>query len=80
MKTFRDDHGKSWEAYPYGAEASGEADGPPPSDARMIAFDHPSRAESTTRYTTALPEGARLDELSASDLRELLALAEHSES
>jgi len=64
----------------YGAEAPGEADGPPPEGNRMIAFHHPSRAESERTVTTEMPAGSGADDLTGDDLREPLALARDSES
>jgi hypothetical protein len=80
MTTFEDEHGNSWEVHPYGAEVSGKADGPPPPGERMIAFHHPSRAESAREVTTVLPDDATLEGLSEADLRELLAIAQDSET
>lgn len=80
MTTFEDEHRKTWEVHTYGAEASGKGDGPPPPGEQMIAFHHPSRAESIREFTTVLPDGSTLDGLSEADLRELLAIARHSET
>lgn len=79
MRTFKDEHAKIWEVHSYGAEASGKADGPPPEGDRMIAFDHPSRAESKLQVTTEVPGGSALADLTDEDLRELLAVARDSE-
>lgn len=80
MITFKDEHGDTWEARAYGAEAPGKADGPPPEGDRMVAFHHPSEARATRTYTTSLPDDSTLKRLSEGDLRELLAIARDSES
>ena len=79
MRTFKDEYSKTWEAHTYGAAASGHEDGPPPEGDRMIAFNHPTRDDSTREVTTDFPDDGSLDDMTDEDLRELLAIARDSD-